>query len=190
MSTSTSSRLSTFLWGTRGPAGHACQLYAAESDLLDMLTGYAGGALWNGESVVIIATDAHNAALERRLRESGLDLGFLRGADRFVSVSAEATLAQVCEAGRPVQARFAARIDELTARAGAPRRAVRAYGEMVAVLWSRGEYEAAIELEQLWNRYLEGRALPLLCAYARRDFERAGTRFKDEVRRAHAMVIA
>lgn len=190
MKPQTNHKLASFLWGDLGHSGHACQLYATESELIDTLTGFAGGALWNGDSVILVATNDHADALEACLRESGLDLGFLRGTDGFLSVSAEALLAMISVEGWPDETRFRAAVDELVTRASAGGRRVRIFGEMVAILWAQGRYASALHLEQLWNRYLEGRGLPLLCAYPRQRFKAAGPEPVAAVERAHTLFIA
>jgi len=43
---------------------------------------------------------------------------------------------------------------------------LRAYGEMVGILWKARQFSAAIRLEQLWNRVLEQSSFSLFCAYA------------------------
>jgi len=43
---------------------------------------------------------------------------------------------------------------------------LRAYGEMVGVLWKARQFAAAIRLEQLWNRLLEQSSFSLYCAYS------------------------
>ena len=189
MAIGTTPKFADFLWCNSGPAGHACHLYQGDAELIDTLTGYVGGALWKGDAVVVIATRNHGDALEHRLRESGLDLGFLRTEDRFISAPAEGTLAQVSVEGRPDAARFRNVIDPLVARAAADGRRVRLFGEMVGLLWAQGRYADAVHLEQLWNRYLEGRALPLLCAYPRERFRAAGPRPMAAVREAHSVFL-
>jgi hypothetical protein len=47
---------------------------------------------------------------------------------------------------------------------------VRAYGEMVDVLWKDGRCDAAIRLEMLWNRLAARCGLTLLCGYAMDNF--------------------
>src|SRR5581483_7686374 len=42
---------------------------------------------------------------------------------------------------------------------------VRAYGEMVALLWGAGDVLGAIELERLWNDLAREQEFALLCAY-------------------------
>ena len=189
MASRTDTQLANFLWTPEGNTGHACQVYRTDAELLDTLTGYAGGALWNGESVIVVATRAHAESLERRLRDSGLDLSFLRSYDRFLSVSAEALLEQVCVGGVPDAARFADAVEPLVARAGRGKRRVRAYGEMVAILWAQRRFEAAVGLERIWNSFLAGRGLPLLCAYPRAAFESAGVEYTTAVERAHTVFV-
>jgi hypothetical protein len=43
---------------------------------------------------------------------------------------------------------------------------VRAYGEMVDVLWQRGQRHAALRLEAFWNELGRQQPYSLLCAYA------------------------
>jgi hypothetical protein len=43
---------------------------------------------------------------------------------------------------------------------------VRIFGQMVDVLWQRGERNAAIQLEVLWNELAQTEAFSLLCGYA------------------------
>jgi hypothetical protein len=42
---------------------------------------------------------------------------------------------------------------------------VRAFGEMVALLWAEGKRGAALRLEELWHPFCEREQLPLFCAY-------------------------
>ena len=47
---------------------------------------------------------------------------------------------------------------------------IRAYGEMVDVLWKDGMSAAAIKLEMLWNRLANTHDFSLLCGYAMGNF--------------------
>jgi hypothetical protein len=44
-------------------------------------------------------------------------------------------------------------------------RGLRAYGEMVGVLWTAGRFSAAIQLEQFWNKLLAAKGFNLFCGY-------------------------
>ena len=83
-------------------------------------------------------------------------------------LDAEETLALFMVHGMPDGRRFKAAIGGVLAElAGAPRpRIVRAYGEMVDVLWRGGNSEAAIRLEVLWNELAMTHSFALLCGYS------------------------
>ena len=48
---------------------------------------------------------------------------------------------------------------------------VRAFGEMVALLWESGESRATIQLENLWNKFGETEKFCLFCAYPKDGFK-------------------
>jgi uncharacterized protein len=47
---------------------------------------------------------------------------------------------------------------------------IRAYGEMVDVLWKAGQTVAATRLEMQWNELARSHAFSLLCGYAMGNF--------------------
>lgn len=59
------------------------------------------------------------------------------------------------------------RIIELVGRdpASGHHRKVRLFGEMVSLLWTTGNTEAALRLEELWNEVTEAYRVALLCTY-------------------------
>ena len=66
--------------------------------------------------------------------------------------------------GHPDPDLFAGFVAALVPAGG--RRPVSAFGEMVALLWERGEVAAALELESLWNTVIARHPVRLLCAYS------------------------
>lgn len=175
-------------WRAMGPGGHACHIYADGGELLETLTAYIGGGLWNGEATIVVATNGHLDKLDQMLRLSGLDLAHFRSDDRYISLSAESTLQRFMVEGWPEEQRFREVIGGVFQRAQRGGRTVRAFGEMVMLLWSQGQYEAAIRLERLWNNLLEQHQFRLLCGYPRADFRRADTASMEEVKAAHSMI--
>jgi anti-sigma regulatory factor (Ser/Thr protein kinase) len=104
---------------------------------------------------VVIASEAHRAAFAAALP----------GRDDIVWLDAEETLGRFMADGRIDHAAFDAVVGGVIGAAAAGGRPVRAFGEMVALLWQRGDVPGALELEGLWNRL--GATLPfsLYCAY-------------------------
>lgn len=173
-------------WRDMRTGDHACQIYGNEGELLDTLTGFIGGGLWTGESAIVFATDTHLAQLETQLRQTGLDIAHFRGGDRYVALSAELTMATFCDGGWPDEERFFQVMTPLVERARGPGRAVRAFGEMVALLWSSGQYAGAVRLEHLWNKLLEKERMRLVCAYSRTHFAKGSLASRRAVQNAHS----
>ncbi|MEO7731754.1 MAG: HAMP domain-containing sensor histidine kinase, partial [Kofleriaceae bacterium] len=68
----------------------------------------------------------------------------------------------------PSWERFRHTIGGLIERGGGT--CVRAYGELVDLLWARGARAAAIQIEQFWNDLARSHAFSLLCAYGMGHF--------------------
>lgn len=177
-------------WGEMAPTDHLCQVYVDDESFLDALEGYVAGGLRAGESVIVIATPAHLEGLGRRLAALGLDVDEARAEDRLIALGAEATLDRFMVNGWPDDLRFAETVSGIIARARAGGRTVRAFGEMVAVLWARGHYAATVQVEHLWNRLLEKERFPLFCAYPKAGFLKGASEAITELQLAHSKVIA
>jgi hypothetical protein len=152
-------------WSDASPAEHAVQIYANSEFFLDALEGFLGSGLRLGEAVLVIATPAHRRAIERRLRRRGFDLTAAMAEGRYTALDADATLAQFVSGGRVDAARFQTLVETLMARVRQTGRPVRAFGEMVVLLWERGEREATVALEALWNDLCAREQFRLFCAY-------------------------
>src|ERR1700732_4546422 len=124
-------------WGEIAPCEHIAQFLEHEGVLLDTLTGFIGGGLKAGESTIVVATAEHLEALEERLVAFGVDIPLARSADQYIALLAEEALARFMVKQWPDDELFAHLVTELINRARAKGRRVRAFGEMVALLWAR-----------------------------------------------------
>ena len=61
-------------------------------------------------------------------------------------------------------------LDRASAAVGRSRTRVAVFGEMVALLWARGNPAAALRLEELWNSLARTHAFSLCCAYPMKGF--------------------
>ncbi|HJT56857.1 MAG TPA: ATP-binding protein, partial [Ktedonobacteraceae bacterium] len=140
-------------------------------------SGFLGAGLGVGDSCLVVATAAHRADLEARLRENGLDPAYAQARGRYLAVDAAETLAQFAP-HRLLQAeRFPQVISSLLAQLEPGSGQVRIFGEMVALLWGEGRQEAALQLEALWNDLHQHSPVPfsLFCAYPLRSFAQDGS---------------
>lgn len=161
------------------PTGdHAVKFYEDEAALARTVTEFIGDALRAGAPVVVIATRPHRAAFRARLESDGYSVVEAVRSRRVMLLDAEGTLKRFMVAGMPDRARFEATIGAALDALRPARRglAVRAYGEMVNVLWASGQAAAALRLEQLWTRLLRRRSFSLLCHYALAHFRRTADR--------------
>jgi hypothetical protein len=176
-------------WGEIAPFEHAVQIYKNEELFLDALEGFVSAGLREGDGVIVIASAAHRRALDRRLHTRGFDPRRARAEDRFLSLDAEDSLARFMRAGMPDEARFRHVVADLIARARGSGRRVRAFGEMVAVLWSQGHSQATIRLEALWNKICAEETLCLFCAYPATGFTQDMHASIGEICAHHSRVI-
>lgn len=148
---------------------HAVQFYVDDAFLMNALTRFVGTALGAGDAAIVIATKAHRDGLAHRLKANGLDASSAIKKGRYVLLDAADTLEKFMVDGMPDASRFFNTIGPFivgaTAVAEGATRRVAAYGEMVALLWERGELEAAMRLEDLWNDLAKQHSFTLLCAY-------------------------
>jgi hypothetical protein len=166
------------------------QFYENDGVFLDTLEGYVLGGLRAGEAVIVIATRPHIDSLERRLTRQGADLAAARAGDQFIVVEAEKVLDRFMINQWPDDALFHEFVGELLGRAKAGGRRVRAFGELVAVLWARGCSGATVRLEHLWHRLCAEHSFNLFCAYPRIGFTQDAEDSIREICAQHSRLIA
>ena len=147
------------------PTDHRVQIYEHDDDLMSEVISFVETGLRFDEAVVVLATKDHRDALDAGLAGSGLDPDYARASGRLVCLDAAEVLETITDGSTVRPEAFMAVVGSLVARAGRDARPVRAFGEMVALLWDRGQVDAALELESLWGVLVEDRKLALHCAY-------------------------
>lgn len=176
-------------WNKIRPREHIVQIYGTDEVFLDSLTGFVAGGLAAGDAVIIIATADHRAQLETRLSALGCDLQAASGRDAYFALDAEETLARFFVNDWPNDDLFTALVADLLARARRDGRRVRAFGEMVAILWEQGRKGATVRLEYLWHQLCEKERFALFCAYPKNSFANEGRAALHGIFAAHSKVI-
>jgi MEDS: MEthanogen/methylotroph, DcmR Sensory domain len=168
---------------------HAVRFYRDSDGLSRIVADFLSRSLLAAEPALVIATPAHAAAIEAQLRALGADVDHHAAEGRLVVLDAETLLSEFMVDGLPDAARFRAAITPVLAgmSADTARPTIRAYGEMVDVLWRGGHTAAAIRLETLWNMLARSRPLSLLCAYAIGNFYKTGA--VDDICDQHSHVV-
>lgn len=176
-------------WGEISPCEHLVQIYQDEGVFLDSLEGFIAGGLQSGDGVVVIATPLHLASLNDRLLARNIDLATAIENDQYLTFDAEATLSKFMVMGWPDEDFFRALVTGILQRAQGNNRRVRAFGEMVALLWARGNTGATVQLEHLWHRLCQELSFSLFCAYPKIGFTRNASASIKEICAAHSRVL-
>lgn len=158
---------------------HTVQFYADDDFLVKQISHYVSEGLTTGGACVVIATENHRERLEQRLVREGLDLIAASEEGTYIALDAALTLAQFMTEGSLDDEMFRRVVGGIIAQAAysygkdSRPRHVRAFGEMVALLWAADDHAGAIRLEDMWNELRESDASPpfsLCCAYPMSDF--------------------
>jgi hypothetical protein len=176
-------------WGEIAPCEHVVQIYENDQAFLDLLSGYVTGGFNTGECVIVIATGPHLKGLEERLDDLGYNTSKFIFKNQFIPLDAEQTLSKFMVNGWPDENLFNHVVSELIVKAKENGRQVRAFGEMVAILWAKGHVGATVRLEQLWNKFCEQEAFALFCAYPQSGFTQDATESVLHICGAHSKMI-
>jgi hypothetical protein len=153
---------------TLEPHGHFVQFYEANEPLLNRNVGrFLWDGLLRGDALLVIATAERRESLSRHLGRLGADIPALGARRQLAFLDARDLLGTFMVNGSPDWHLFHAAItqalDGLHSRADDA--GVCAYGEMVGVLWQAGQYDAALLVEDYWNKLLHGSGITLFCGY-------------------------
>jgi hypothetical protein len=157
---------------------HIVQTYQDPAFLADAVAEYLGSGLRRGEAAIMIARPQH----AEKFREK---IGTPAERGQLIILDAEDTLARFMADGMPQWNAFHEVIGGLIAQLRLQYPAVRAYGEMVDILWQEGKREAAIRLEEFWNELTRLQTFSLFCAYAMDHLDPASYSGLESVCRAH-----
>lgn len=143
---------------------HVLDIYEQSADLEERLADYVAEALTGGDAVVVIAPSRRLALLEETLTGRGIDTGRSRTEGQLLEADSEELYRRIFSAGVLDRAAFTAVAGELT-KMLRPRRRVRVVGELVDLLWSRGDVVGALALESEWVDFAREREFDLYCCY-------------------------
>ena len=170
---------------------HAVQFYGTDHSLLTTVAGFLAEGLVIGQPAIAVATGVHRRGIVEYLGKRFIDCNRAVRDGDLILLDAEATLDLFMVGDEPDPDLFEENVGRLVQQAmhGRPRVILRAYGEMVDVLWKQGRSEAAIKLEMLWNKLAGRYDFALLCGYAMGSFYKQTKQLEDVIAQ-HTHVIA
>ncbi len=155
------------------PRDHIVQLYQDQDFLNRAVCRFAAAALANGEGLILVPTGAHWNAFRPRLEAGGVDVGAVQARGQLTVVDADELLPRFMREAMPDAPVFLGLAADVIARArGAGRYPkVRWWGEMVNVLWERGDVAASMNLEDLFDQLAHGHDIAIFCSFLMDNFK-------------------
>jgi KaiC/GvpD/RAD55 family RecA-like ATPase len=143
------------------------KFYGHESSLFATVAGFLSEGLVAGQPAIIVATESHRKGIVEQLAARLIDVVQAQQRGVLMLFDARQTLERFMVDDEPDPDEFERVAGGLIERVlvDRPGAVVRAYGEMVNLLWEDGRAEAAIRLELLWNKLSNKYQFTLLCGY-------------------------
>jgi hypothetical protein len=155
-----------------GPRDHIVQLYQDQDFLNRAVCRFAAAALANGEGLILVPTSAHWNAFRPRLEAEGVDVEAAQGRGQLTVVDADDFLPSFMRGAMPDAPVFLGLAAEVITRArGAgcyPK--VRWWGEMVNILWERGDVAGSMSLEDLFDQLGHEQDVAIFCSFLMDNF--------------------
>lgn len=142
---------------------HVVCVYEDDQELVSRVGSFLSEGLQKGEGAIVIATPEHRERLGSMVPAN----------QRCTMLDAKETLRRFYKGGQLDEPAFRKEVGSLLREAAKGTKGVRAYGEMVGVLGSTGDWEAAVRLERMWNGLAKSHSFALLCGYSHLSFMRA-----------------
>jgi hypothetical protein len=149
------------------------QLYQDQDFLNRAVCRFAGAALANGEGLILVPTAEHWNAFRPRLVAEGVDVEGAQARGQLTVVDADELLPRFMRHKMPDAPVFLGLAGEVVARARGENRypKVRWWGEMVNVLWERGNVAASMNLEDLFDQLAHKHELAIFCSFLMDNFD-------------------
>lgn len=168
---------------------HLVQLYESEDHLHKIVSSFIVPATKSDDAVIIIAVKHRIDTLEGCFREQNVNIDRMKHQHQLVFVDAERLADSCLLDGRFEAEKIEQFMSDLFARVQKNYRRTFVYGELVNVFCERGNHVAALELEQIWARFVSGRDIILLCGYDVNNFRDGGLdKVFDRICRLHTQI--
>lgn len=162
------------LLASAGPRDHIVQLYQDQQFLNRAVCRFAAGALENGEAVILVPTLAHWDAFCPRLEAEGVEVKAAQDSGQLSIVDADELLPKFMRDAMPDAPVFLGLAADVIAKArgGGRYPKVRWWGEMVNILWERGDVAASMNLEDQFDQLARQQDIAIFCSFVMDNFNR------------------
>lgn len=158
---------------------HEVQFYSDDMVLLDSGARFVASTLRADGAAIVIATKSHGERIIQRLKEDAFDVDGAIQQGTYVSIDAAEAFSTFMVNGVPDHDRlleiFGTLIESCTKATKNEGSRVAVFGEGLGLLCAQGKFDAAIDIEKIWNDLLETHDVNTLCAYPLSAFHRVDT---------------
>src|SRR5580658_9171743 len=160
------------LLNSAAPRDHIVQLYQDQQFLNRAVCRFAAAAIANGEGVILVPTVAHWDAFRPRLEAEGVDVKAALSRGQLTIVDADDLLPSFMRDAMPDSPLFLGLAADVITRARGDGKypKVRWWGEMVNLLWERGDVAASMSLEDLFDDLANGQDIAIFCSFLMDNF--------------------
>jgi DNA-binding NarL/FixJ family response regulator len=173
-------------------SGHSAQFHTNGRFFLDEASTFIGATLRSGEPIVVAATEDTRTGIAQRLNARGVDLDAMAARSQYTVMDAAESLSQFMRDGRPdidCLAGIVEDLNRLRLSFHGPQFRLTIFGEMAVILCREGNFEAAVEVEQIWSNLT--RLLPFftVCSYPLACFQKDHPKFFANVCGEHCAIV-
>src|SRR6202167_362525 len=161
------------LLASAAPRDHIVQLYQDQHFLNRAVCRFAAAAIANGEGVILVPTVAHWDAFRPRLEAEGVDVKAAEKRGQLTVVDADNLLPTFMRDGMPDSPVFMGLAASVVSQARGDGRypKVRWWGEMVNILWERGDVAASMNLEDQFDQLAHEQDIAIFCSFLMDNFD-------------------
>jgi hypothetical protein len=155
------------------PRDHIVQLYQDQQFLNRAVCRFAAAAIANGEGVILVPTVAHWDAFRPRIEAEGVDVKAAEKRGQLTIVDADNLLPTFMRDGMPDSPVFMGLAANVVSQARGDGRypKVRWWGEMVNILWERGDVTASMALEDQFDQLAHEQDIAIFCSFLMDNFD-------------------
>ena len=176
-------------WAEEACCDHVVQVYENDETLINLLSKFVTSGIKTGDSSIIIATEIHLRDLKNSIKNQGYDLELLQEQDLFIPLNASDVLSKFMVNNWPDDVLFEKTISEIIEKVSNNDHKIRAFGEMVSILWDEELHGATIYLEHLWNKFCSQHPMSLLCAYPKKAFQKGYASSLQHICKSHSKIV-
>ena len=145
---------------------HLVHFYESKHTLIESVSEYIVPSITRGEGVIIIATPENRETFLFVLEKRAIDVTMAMATGQLQILDAAETLDKFMINDVPHPQKFETIIGRVIKTMQDKFPKVRAYGEMVNLLWHDDNVDGTIQLEKLWNKLAQKYDFSLFCGYS------------------------